>query len=199
VKKQVVVIGGGDTFDSYEEYIECLKSSEVSLEEYPPDWKKSLQESLGDTFEIIRISMPSKINAKYSEWRLWFEKYLPLLNNEIVLIGHSLGGIFLAKYLAENKVSKNIVGMFLIAAPYDDETQYSLGSFRLGGDLTKFKEQVKAIFIYHSKDDAVVRFSDAKKYKKTLPEAHIEIFEDRGHFNQEEFPEIARDIKNLFT
>jgi hypothetical protein len=35
-----------------------------------------------------------------------------------ILIGHSLGGSFLLKYVSEEKIGKTIAGIFLIATPY---------------------------------------------------------------------------------
>lgn len=200
MKKQVVVIHGGDTFDSYEEYILFLEEFEVDLEYLrKKGWKSSLQKELGEDFDVIAPQMPNKFNAKYSEWKLWFDKYVPLFNDEVVLVGHSQGGTFLSKYLSENKMSKKIKGVFLVAAPYDDETQYTLGDFKLKKSLEQFEEQAGEIFLYQSKDDPLVPFTDFEKYTKELPKAHVEVFESREHFNQEEFPEIVRDIKKVFT
>lgn len=201
MKKQVVVIHGGDTFDSYEEYISFLKDFKVDLESLRQKrWKSLLQKELGEDFDIIALQMPNSSNAKYSEWKLWFEKYIPLLNDKVVLLGHSLGGLFLAKYLSENKFPKKIRGVFLVAPPYEEETgTKSVADFALPGDLKELEEQAEGIFLYHSKDDSLVPLAEMEKYKKDLPEAHVVTFEDRGHFNQEEFPEIVRDIKGLFV
>lgn len=200
MKKQVVVIHGGDTFDTYEEYISFLRDFKVDLESLRQKrWKSSLQDELGDDFDVIALQMPNSSNAKYSEWKLWFDKYAPLLNDEVVLVGHSQGGIFLSKYLSENKIPKKIKGVFLVSAPHSDETNFSLVDFRLEKPLKRFEEQAGEIYLYHSKDDPMVRFADFEKYKKDLPRAHAEIFEDRGHFDQKEFPEIVRDIKKVFT
>jgi len=200
MKKQVVVIHGGDTFDTHEEYLEFLRDYMVDLDKLRGKrWGVSLQDDLGDDFDVILIKMPCKDNAKYSEWKLWFEKYIPLFNDEVILVGHSLGGIFLAKYLSENKFPKKLRGAFLVSAPYDDETQDSLGDFRLERSLEQLKNQVTDIYLYHSKDDDVVRFADFESYKKELPNAHAEAFEDRGHINQEKFPELIRDIKKVFA
>ena len=105
MKKQVVVIHGADTFDTYEDSLKFLRNFEIDSLEYfkGKNWKTSLQERLGDEFEVISPRMPNTLNAKYLEWKIWFEKLVPLLNEEVILIGHSLGGTFLAKYLAENK------------------------------------------------------------------------------------------------
>ena len=200
MKKQVVVIHGGDTFETYEKYLDFLCNYEIDSLDYfkHKGWKSILQEKLGDDFEVIRPQMPNKINAKYLEWRIWFEKLVPLLNPEVILVGHSMGGIFLAKYLSENNFPKKILGTFLVSAPYDAETfEYTLVDFVLPADLKKFEEQGGKIYLYHSTDDEVVSFTELEKYKKQLPSATARVFEDRGHFNQEDFPELVQDILNI--
>ena len=203
MKKQVVVIHGGDTFKTYEEYLSFLKDFEIdSLEYYKgTSWKGSLEEELGDGFEVIAPKMPSKNNAKFMEWKIWFEKLVPLLEQDIMLVGHSMGGIFLAKYLSENKFPKKIKAVFLVASPYDDRDFGYLGDFALPKSLDGLEKQANKLFIYHSTDDPIVPFVEFSKYKKALPKAHTEVFKDRGHFNQETyqggFPEIVRDIKSL--
>ncbi|HRZ30232.1 MAG TPA: hypothetical protein P5274_00975 [Candidatus Paceibacterota bacterium] len=108
MKTQVVIIHGGDTFETQEEYLNYLKSYRIENLNYfrKKSWKGSLQERLDDNFDVITPQMPCKLNAKYEEWKIWFNKLLPLLNNKVVLIGHSLGGIFLAKYLSDNGFPK---------------------------------------------------------------------------------------------
>ena len=196
MKQQVVVIHGGDTFETYEEYISFLKKQEVDLEYFRKKrWRDHLQDALGDNFEVIAPAMPNKWNAKYEEWKIWFEKLFPFLNDDLILIGHSLGGSFVAKYLSEEKFPKRLKALLLVAAVYDKDTQaYGLGSFSLPVNLNL---QTDKIYLYHSKDDFVVPFEDANKFKEALPGAELKVFEDRGHFASEEFPEIVEDIKNL--
>jgi len=127
-----------------------------------------------------------------------FKRIIPLLNKEIVLIGHSLGGTFLVKYLSENIIHKTIMATILVAAPFDDEGKgESLASFALSSLFAKFTKQCQRIYLIQSKDDPVVPFEHIKKYRRALPNAETMIFDNRGHFNQETFPEIIRLIKKL--
>lgn len=198
MKRQVFVIHGGNAFDSYEEYITYLKAKEISLADLQyKDWKHDLGEKLGEDYEIIAPRMPSGNNAKYVEWKIWFEKFIPFLQDEVILVGHSLGGIFLAKFLSEETFPKKIGGVFLVAAPFNTATQHSLGDFILNHDLQKLAKQAEQIFLYHSHDDAIVPFSNFEQYIELLPQANQRIFDHRGHMNQEEFPEIVQDIQSL--
>jgi predicted alpha/beta hydrolase family esterase len=199
MKTQVVVIHGGDTFSKYEDYLAFLKKKEISLEKIRhKDWKAFLGRDLGDDFDVLLPVMPNKANSKYLEWKIWFEKIIPLLNNEIILIGHSMGGIFLSKYLSENKIDKTVIATFLVAAPYDKaDAEYELGDFSLPKNISQMEKQGGKIVIYQSKDDPVVPFVDAEKYKKELPSARLVMMDGRQHFSQPTFPELVSDIKNL--
>lgn len=199
MKKQIVVIHGGNAFDVYEGYLNDLKNAEVTLERFQKkDWKSNLQEVLGQDYDLVLPRMPNSQNARYLEWKIWFEKIIPLLDEKVVFIGHSLGGIFLAKYLSENTYPKKIRAIFLVAAPYNDEKENPYVDFNITASLQVLTEQSKEIFIYHSKDDQVVPFSSFERYTKELPEAKGRVFEDKGHFNQERFDdELVEDIRSL--
>jgi len=195
MKKQVVVIHGGTTFNTYKKYMSFLKSIDIDLEKYKKKrWNESLQDKLGKNFEVFLLRMPNPINAKYDEWKILFNKIAGLLKNNVILIGHSLGGVVLAKYLSENKFPKKILASILIAPPYIEK---SLDRFTIPNNLEKFQKQGGRIFIYYSKDDPVVPYINLEKYQKALPDAIARIFKKRGHFNQPEFPELVREIKEL--
>ncbi len=198
MKKQIVIIHGGDTFATQEEYLNFLRKYEINIERYKTDkddWKPWIRKMLREEYEVITPQMPNKANARYEEWKLWFEKFLPFLNDGVILIGHSQGGIFLAKYLSENHFQKKIKAIMLVGAVYDKDCEgYTVLSFSLPETLNL---QSDKIFLYHSKDDPVVPFSALEKYKKALPTAIVRVFENRQHLNQEEFPELLEDIKNL--
>lgn len=202
MKQQIVVIHGGTTFDNYEDYILYLKNKEISLDKlkFRKDWKDSLGEELGENFEILSPRMPNGTNARYEEWKIWFDRIIPLLNNDSIFIGHSMGGIFLAKYLSENDISRKIKATILVAAPFDDEdSEESLGDFKLPLSLSKFTKQGGTIYLVQSKDDPVVPFAQLAKYKQALPEAKTLILNNGGHFKQETFPEIIELIKKLLS
>lgn len=198
MKKQVVVIHGGDTFDNYDEYLSFLRDFKIDIERYSSeksDWKPWLRRALGEGYEVILPVMPNKTNAQYKEWKIWFEKLTPFIGNNVVLVGHSLGGIFLAKYLSENEFSKKIKAVILVAPVFDkDEEGYGVATFSLP---EKLDLKTDKIIIYHSKDDPVVSISSLEKYVEKLPQAERKIFKDGGHFTQEEFPELVQDILAL--
>lgn len=197
MKQQVFVIHGGDAFETYEEYLEYLRHREVSIERTGfVDWKANLPKMLGDSYDVILPRMPNSQNARYAEWKIIFEKFIPLLDVNLIFVGHSLGGIFLAKYLSEEKYPKKIAATLLVAAPYNAPDYHPYVDFNILTDLSGLEKQGGEIVLYHSKDDEIVPFSNLERYQRELSGARVRIFTDRQHFNQVEFPEIVSDIQN---
>lgn len=200
MKKQVIYIHGGNSFEDYEKYLQHLRDIDFNpFYEKQKKWKKTLGKDLGSDFEVIMPTMPNGHNAKYLEWKIWFEKVIPFIKDDVVIIGHSLGGIFIAKYLSENDFPKKILATYIIAAPYDDsEFDDFLADFVLPESLGLLEKQGGKIYLYQSKDDTIVSPTNVEKYAKALPSAKKVIFEDKGHFIQEEFPELIGSINELY-
>ncbi len=100
--------------------------------------------------------------------------------------------------MAENDFIVKVSQLHLVAAPFDDvDTPFSLGDFVLPDSLENIEKQVEKIFLYHSKDDNVVKFQDLEKYCEMLPNAERVVFEDRGHFIVERFPELVDNIRHV--
>ena len=200
MKQQVISIHGGDTWETYEKYLDFLKNRKVNFERHAlrnPDWQINLSQDLGKDYEVIRPEMPDKANSKYLEWKIWFEKFFPFILDGAILVGSSLGGTFLVKYLAENRFPKKIKGLILVAASFEDLPEEPLLDFTLPQNLEKISKQSEKIIFYQSQDDDVVPFSHLAKFQAALPSAKIRVFQDRGHFMQESLPELIEDIKAL--
>ncbi len=200
MRPQIFVIHGGDAFDTYEEYLANLRAKTTTLERLSArGWKLSLRDRLADIADVYTPEMPNKQNAKYAEWKIWFGKIVPLMNDGVVLVGHSLGGIFLAKYLSEEILPTKIRATLLVAPPFNTATNHPLADFNLGEELHKLQDRGGEIVFYHSRDDQVVPYSNLEDYRRALPLARYVSFENRGHFNQESFLEIEEDLRKLLT
>ena len=199
-KRQIFIVHGAESFKDYGDYLNYLKTRNISLDKWV-NWRDEyLDKKLGSSFEIIRPRMPNPDNAYYAEWKINFERYIPLLRNGVILIGISMGGIFLARYLSENKFPKKLSAVFLVAAPYSNTLpgEYFGGGFKLKPDLSLIEKNCKNTTLLFSQDDNVVPLIHATKYAKKLPKAKIMIFESKnGHFRIPEFPEIVKLIKEV--
>ena len=200
MKKQIIYIHGGETFRNRKDYLNFLKATKISIKKNKRWQREYLNDKLGKNFEIIRPEMTLAFNANYEDWKIWFEKYIPFLRDNIVFIGNSLGGMFFAKYLSENKFPKKILATFLICPPFDNShsNYYLTNRFKLKSNLSKLNNCTKNLYLMFSKDDDVVPVAHAEKYKKKLKNAEIIIYKSKnGHFQISKFPEIIKIIKNL--
>ncbi len=196
--QQILIIHGGDAWETQAEYMAALEAKVVTLDKLlAPDWKTNLQYQLGSAVQVILPRMPNPQNARYAEWKIYFEKIIPLLNDDLILIGHSLGGIFLAKYLSEEHITKKIKATLFVAAPYNTAEVHPLVDFNLGNDLHRITEQGGKLVFFQSQDDQVVPFSNVKDYQAALPDADYVITDQGGHYNQSTFPELDRVLKTL--
>ena len=136
-KLQILMVHGGMTFKNHKDYLHWLKTREVSAVRNPY-WEADLEEKFSKRFEIVRPRMPLQDNAKYRDWEIAFERYLPLLRKNFILIGSSLGGIFLAKYLSEHQLPKKALSVYLVCAPFDGDlpNETLAGGFPLKSDLS---------------------------------------------------------------
>ncbi len=199
-KIQVLVIHGGMTFKNDKDYLRYLKTRKV-LNKRKVSWTGAyLEKSLGNKFEVIAPRMPLQDNAKYRDWKILFERYLTLLSGRFLLIGSSLGGIFLAKYLSENTLPKKSLGTFLVCPPFDNTLPEEdlAGGFDLKSNLSRLEENSKNLFLLFSKDDDVVPVAHADKYAAKLKKARIIVYKSKnGHFQISTFPEIVKLIKAI--
>ncbi len=201
MKKQIVFIHGGNAYTKYEDYIHDLQTiptDDPLMEVVRKRWQPTLREALAETHEVYYPAMPSSKNAKYEEWKMWFERYHAFLRDGVVLMGHSLGGYFLAKYLSENTMPVRVHALYLLAAPFenDDFGGEDGGDFAFDpANLPQLAARIPNIYILHSHDDQVVPYTHALKYAAALPGATSISFEDKGHFIGETFSEIIEHIK----
>lgn len=198
-KKDILYIHGGTTFKNREDYLNYItKHKNVRLEDKIKWSGKYLTKNLGKDVRIIRPNMPLKENAKYEDWKIYFERYLPLLNKKYILIGESLGAIFLSKYLSENKLRNKAVSVYMVAAPFDNTItgEDLVGGFKLKSELSLIKKNANRIVFMFSEDDDCVPVSHAEKYRKKLPDVEIKIYKSKGgHFQIKNFPEIIKMLK----
>lgn len=115
----------------------------------------------------------------------------------MIFVGHSLGAVFLAKYLSENNVTKKIKATLLVAPPFGTDEGRVLPQFSIITSLEKLEAQGGKVIIFHSKDDPVVDFSELKECQDRLSSLESKVFLDREHFNKEEFSEMVEEIQRL--
>lgn len=197
--KTLIVLHGGESWDDDSDYLDFLKN-QYWIESFEPmdpvlgtGWKDHLSVNAYELgWNVYEPTLPCKHNAKYHEWKIILDRIFALLpaEDEVVLVGHSLGGNLIIKYLAETKdLPIHRISVHLVAACY------GLGSFSEPTDAGW--EQLATIanlHIWHAKDDPVVPVSDAKYIASHLPRSQLHILEHGEHMRLPEFPKLEEEI-----
>ncbi|WP_233269406.1 alpha/beta hydrolase [Alteribacillus sp. YIM 98480] len=155
-----------------------------------------LQKAFGKN-NISNPKMPEPGNPKYTRWKEQIEKELMRLDSEVILIGHSLGGSVLLKYLSEETCTPRIAGLFIIAAPYwGKDKNWQSGEFILQENFHLNLPSIPQIIFYHSSNDEVVPLVHQTHYLEKIQYAASRILND-GHWFKKGLPELVNDIHRL--
>jgi predicted alpha/beta hydrolase family esterase len=155
----------------------------------------SLQKALGQGYRVRYPSMPDEDNPQYDAWKPAIEASLADIRGAVALAGHSLGAFMLVKLLAETKLPRDLIGLFLVATPFVGETQG--WQFPDMAPPKSFAEKLATVrvFLYHSRDDETVPFEHLALYRAKLPGATTREFDRRGHQFGNDLTEVAGDIR----
>jgi predicted alpha/beta hydrolase family esterase len=156
----------------------------------------SLQKELGAAYDVHYPTMPLDEDADYLDWKAQIAAELAGHPDEVTLVGHSVGGSILLKFLSEEYVGRPIAGLFLIATPhFGGEGIWNYDVLTLAQDFADKLSSIPRIFLYHSRDDEIVPFAHLALYAAKLPQAIIREFDGRGHQFRNDLADIASDIK----
>ena len=181
MKKQVLFIQGGGE-DGYNADARMVKS---------------LQKSLGKDYEIIYPQMLSDKAAPDFGWQKQIANEIEKIRDPVTVVAHSLGASLLLKYLSENKISKKLAGIFMIATPFWSGEEDWVQGLILRNDFAKNLIQNGRLFFYHSRDDEEVPFDHLATYRQKLPGAIYREIERGGHQLNNDLDSVAKDIVNL--
>ena len=158
----------------------------------------SLGRALGRDYEVRFPRMPGEANPDVKSWKRQISAELSRLRGKIVLVGHSVGGSILLRYLSEEEVKQPIAALFLLAAPSWDEHRWQFDDLKLPRNIAEKLASIPRVVFYHSRDDAMVPFAHLALHGARLPRAETREVEGRGHQFGNDLADVARDIRHTF-
>ncbi len=199
LKPQVVIVHGGNSYKGTEHAdltqdldleTDLINQYGLKLDGEDFAWYKNTQSELENSgFEVFYPKMPNSHDASYQLWKQFFEvNIVPKLSSESYLVGHSLGGLFLVKYLSEVKLQ--VKSLHLVAPAWDE------GDFKQTQNWDTVAQNCESVYIWHSSDDQVVPINEAIKYQRFLPNSILFKLENKGHLSQNSFTELSEFIQN---
>jgi predicted alpha/beta hydrolase family esterase len=159
-----------------------------------------LQENLGPDYQVKYPFIAALEEPKpYPALRSELATQLANLDRDALVVGHSLGGASLLKFLSEEKPDKPIAALFLAAIPYfgRDEVGWGNDEFSLESSFGSRLPEALPVFLYHSRDDEWIPFEHLRRHAEQMPNATVREIERGGHQFESGIPELIRDVKNI--
>jgi len=163
-------------------------------------WLKRELEIKG--FEVIVPKFPTPFNQSLESWLKVISNYENKIDEETVLIGHSLGASFILSYL--EKSNNKIKAAFLVAGYHkmiENEFRELNKTFvEKQFDWSKIKKNCGKFFVVASDSDPYIPIEINKELAGILG-AELKIIHNGGHLNKkagfEKFPELFNMIIGL--
>jgi predicted alpha/beta hydrolase family esterase len=175
-------------------------------EGYPEEnwfpWIKVELEQRGYKVTVPQFPSPPVVPAKLTEWFTVLDAHRDKINEETLLIGHSLGGVFTLRIL--EKLEKPVRAAFLTGTPigkkpilnYDRDMSFSGFNF----DWDTIKQNAEDFVVFQSDDDPYVGLENGKQLASHLG-VELHFVPNAGHFNAKagytEFPELLKTIDEI--
>jgi predicted alpha/beta hydrolase family esterase len=189
MKNAIIVHGRSDSYENYITSKDCQSNSH---------WIPWLQ------WELIKAGIPAQTpempkayfpDLDYSEWAEIFEQFR--VDQDSILVGHSVGGGFLLKYLSLHPKIK--IKHLVMVAPSIDVAGRHPTFFKDFVLTPSVLDQCGRIDLFHSVDDSSGIKSSVEKIQSVFGDkVNCHIFNDKGHFTErsvgKKFPELLDAI-----
>jgi predicted alpha/beta hydrolase family esterase len=127
-------------------------------------------------------------------------QYKDQIDENTIMIGHSLGGLFLVKVLEQ--LEKPIKTAVFVATPIGIPPVVNWAGdapfLKKPFDWEKIRKNAKNIIVYHSDNDPYVGLENGKKLAENLG-GELSFVPGAGHFNKKagylKFEELLEDLK----
>ncbi|MFA5932187.1 MAG: alpha/beta hydrolase [Candidatus Paceibacterota bacterium] len=169
-------------------------------------WRPWLMGKLADEdIYACALPMPNPEKPNREEWVKTITNAVGVPNEEIFLVGHSLGVPAILRYLETLKRDQKIGGAVLVSGPafeikkddHKDVNKFINKSF----DFKHIKEVCKKFVVIHGDNDTQVPFSDAEFLSENLYCPLVSI-PNGGHLNGgsgwRELPKLLESLEKMF-
>lgn len=146
-------------------------------------WLK--QELEKKNYEVTVPQMPVGVGIQnYDNWALEFNKLK--INEETIIIAHSIGPIFVCKYLINNKIKvKKLVFVCGFNNYLGIDSDFdAVNESMFIDNLEEIKKYCDEIICYYSDNDPYVSFDVEKSFADSISTKQY-VIENGGHINEE--------------
>ena len=157
----------------------------------------SLSKQLSNGYQLQCPIIDDPEAPLYKMWKKLFSTEFKTIKQPVILVGHSLGGSMLLKYLSEENPKIVISALFLVATPLWGKNGWNVEDFVLQENFEVKLKHITKVYLYHCKNDAIVPFRHLNFYKAAFPHSIIRVLNGTDHAFATGLPELVSDIEAL--
>jgi predicted alpha/beta hydrolase family esterase len=146
--------------------------------------------------EVIAPDLPNPEEPTPEEWTKFLLDQIGYVDDETIIVGHSLGGAQALRFLEAVEARSTPKGVILVATPWMIKDEKFRGFFMSELDFDVLMWKASRFIVMHSRDDQTIPFDHAEKYAKVLHAKLIET-QNSGHFQGEAYPEILAAVQSI--
>ena len=157
----------------------------------------SLQRTLGPEWDVRYPSMPDEDDPHYPAWKVAIRHAIGELDAGAILVGHSIGGAMLVMALAEQRPSRPVGAIILLAAPFVGEGGWPGDEFTTPAELGGRLPPGVPVHVFHGERDETVPPAHAGLYARAVPQARVHSLPARDHQFGNDLAEVAQVIGSI--
>jgi len=147
-------------------------------------------------FEVLAPALPFKGEPDLFEWIKAMEEQIGRIEADDIILGHSLGAVMALRYLEAAEMTGTPRALIMVAAPWSHKRKEMRSFFMSDFDADVLMWKANDFIIVHSKDDKLVPFDHAEKYRDIL-RGKLLSRKGEGHYMDEKYPILLQLIQKL--
>ncbi|GEM_PF-943762 len=155
-------------------------------------WLDGELTKLGHT--VLRFNFPDTDSPNQEEWVKEIHKQVGYVNGKTILVGFSLGGVAILRFLEGLDEDAALAGVYLLGTPSTDMGYPELADFfKTAFDWSQINSVCHNFKVYSSTNDEVVPAENGLTLAAKL-NTSVRSINNAWHFNLEKLPEVLVDI-----
>ena len=141
--------------------------------------------------------MPEPDNPDAEAWIAACQSEIAGISDDMVLVGHSLGGSIILQTLARFGQPANLVGVITLASPFWGAAGWDFESYAIPENGTEAVRQLPRLVMLQGEEDEVVAADHLDLYKALLPNADTRRLPGEDHAAAGAGPVLVRAIAEM--